>query len=125
MTIISDIVSKLIKDPNYCKEWKELHKKPFKEYYECHITLSCEDYGHKGWTKAAIECLDWKFSCIDGDPDLGKGIKCYATIQYNRKKSIEEVTKLVSEAAKYLRDKGCRVLREKIELVIYDKRHGK
>lgn len=74
--------------------------------------------------KELVESFDWKFSCIDGDPDLGNGVKCYGTIQRNIVKyDLEEIIQIVKLTAKALRDTNIKVLREKVELILYDKRY--
>lgn len=91
-----------------------------KQYYECHITLRprfhlAQDVLNLGWT----------FSQIDGDPDLGEGVKAYATKHFNTRKRVENVIAELTRTAFALREIGYYVLREKVELVIYDKRSGK
>lgn len=89
-----------------------------KQYYECHIT--CE--GDKLATALAIDKIGWTFSCIDGDPDLGSGTKCYATKQFNARHEDDGVIGQLTTAAIQLRKLGVKVLREKVELVLFDKR---
>lgn len=90
-----------------------------KEYYECHITM----LGNPEQIKRYAEGVNWIFSKIDGDPNLGEGVKCYATRQYNINRTIEDiileldsVSILIRQAAKAI------ILRKKIEKVIYDER---
>lgn len=90
-----------------------------KQYYECHITL----LGKPWEVSKVVEKLGWKFSVIDGDPDLGEGIKCYATRQFNMKYKTEFIIDIVDETAEEIaKAKGIKVLRRKIEIVIYDKK---
>lgn len=90
-----------------------------KQYYECHVTCR----GNKNEIQAAIEAAGWIFSCIDGDPDLGKGVKCYATRQFNIRCTQAGVECAVTNMGNRLRSVGVAVLREKIEQVLYDKRY--
>jgi hypothetical protein len=69
-----------------------------------------------------VNSVGWTFSSIDGDPDLGRGVKCYATRQFNSKLEVNEVIFLLNHTADILIEYGCEVLRKKIELVIYDER---
>ncbi len=90
-----------------------------KEYYECHITM----IGDPTLIEAATQQTLWKFSCIEGDPDLGDGVKCYATRQYNKKDTIVAISYRMEETAKLIKKKSnCRILRQKIEYVLYDVR---
>lgn len=88
-------------------------------YYELHVT--CE--GEPKTVRPFVEDnLGWRFSNIDEDPDLGKGVRCYATTQLNAKNAIQDVMAELAAHADMLREKGVKVTREKIELVISDKR---
>jgi len=87
-------------------------------YYEFHITM----IGDPTTIKKHVEDAGWKFSAIDGDPSLGDGVKCYATSHMNSKKSAEQALEHLQNTAGVLRSKGCVIVREKIELVIYDTR---
>lgn len=87
-----------------------------KQYYECHVTC----LGTPEEVKPHVEFIGWTFSAIDGDPDFGPGIKCYATHHYNFRHTTDDVMDWVSMAAQTLRKFGIKVIREKVELVIYD-----
>lgn len=87
-------------------------------YYEVHITMETDPVR----ARAAVEGLGWTFSCIDGDPVLGRGIKCYATTFYKARKEVPAVQAELDDAAQRLRDAGCHVIRKKIELVVFDER---
>lgn len=90
-------------------------------YYECHITM--EDDWFKA--KMTVERYEgWKFSRIAGDPNLGDGIKCYATIHLPGTYLIDAVKARLQAMSKTLRECGCNVVREKIELVVYDSLAG-
>lgn len=88
------------------------------QYYECHITIE----GDKAAVEQAVAAVGWKFSAIDGDPSLGEGIKCYATMHYNSRIPVYEIIDTVNSAANNLRSRGIKVVREKVELVVYDTR---
>ena len=85
-----------------------------KSYYEVHITL----LGPPSDLKRKVEALNWTFSSINGDPNLGTGIKCYATRQYNIKLPLPAIiAKLEETTANF---PASQVLRKKVELVVYD-----
>ncbi len=93
-----------------------------KTYYECHVTIETE---HKALVQKVVEKLKWKFSAIDGDPSLGDGVKCYATRHFNARLPADDVvTELhrVAQAIDYGCANGAKILRRKVELVIYDDR---
>lgn len=84
-------------------------------YYECHVTFTTPtglDPGIRGW----------KFSRIDGDPVLGRGVKSYLTRQFKDSRPLREVIDEVEFTAAMLRDSGPEfvVLRTKVEHVCYD-----
>jgi len=81
-------------------------------YYEVHITFL-------GPLKGTPP-RPWKYSRIDGDPVLGKGIKDYLTRQY--KGGTEKMLMIndIEIASRRLKSRGHTVLREKIDDVIYD-----
>lgn len=86
-------------------------------YYECHVTM----IGDPIIIEDAVKTEKWKFSKIDGDPVLGAGIKCYATRQFPGTKNVNWVIDVLKETARHLKDyKSVTVLREKVELVVYD-----
>lgn len=60
------------------------------------------------------------FSAIDGDPSLGDGVKCYATLHLNYRIPEQEVLRRLVNTAMYLKFLAINVIREKIELVIHD-----
>lgn len=90
-------------------------------YYECHITLD----GDKDRLDPLVRAIGWKFSAIDGDPVLGRGIKCYATKHYNARNSPHDIVNALLTAAQLLTNCGAVVTRRKVELVIYDDRSSK
>ncbi len=81
-------------------------------YYECHVTFMTSEGDPR--------ITGWKFSAIDGDPVLGAGVKSYLTRQFKDSKPLADVIAEVEFAAAQLRDSGLRVLRRKVEHVIYD-----
>lgn len=92
-----------------------------KRYYECHITM----LGDPEILRPMVENIRWKFSAIDGDPVLGEGLKCYATMFYNEKIDEKVVLSLLLGNSEALKSMGAHVLRDKVELVIYDSKIGK
>lgn len=93
-----------------------------KEYYECHITMDSELHS-KNYIQNCVEnLLGWKYSAINGDPDLGPGMKCYATKQFNAKHPPEDIVKWLDKAAAILYDSDIKILRRKVEMVIHDNR---
>ena len=74
--------------------------------------------------ESTLENTSWKFSKIDGDPKLGRGVKCYATKQYNMKISQEFIVSAMNTISTAIQGAtGCVILRKKIELVVFDERN--
>lgn len=95
------------------------------QYYECHVTLQVEPPRREA-LKDIILHHDWKFSCIDGDPVLGEGVKAYATRQFKGTMDREVVLQLLQDMADLLEHyHHYQVVRRKVELVIYDDRSSK
>ena len=90
-------------------------------YYECHITLETPDYGTED-IKRDIESLaqGWKFSEITGDPILGNRRYCYATKHMKPSMKVQLVISEMNFAALALRMHRWVVVRQKVELVLYD-----
>jgi hypothetical protein len=87
-----------------------------KEYYECHVTFMSK-------TGAPVTDVEgWTFSRIDGDPVLGKGVKCYLTRQFAARLDRAVVVEMVEHAGDCIHARGHEVLRTKVELVVYDNR---
>lgn len=86
------------------------------QYYECHVTM----IGDPDVIEQDVNDLGWKFSKIDGDPILGEGIKCYATKHYPVKMDQKVVVQNVNSVAMALKNLKHKVIRDKVELVIYD-----
>ena len=89
-----------------------------KQYYECHVIME----GDPKVIRPIVEDYSWKFSCIDDDPDLGEGIKCYATHQFNARMGVDTVRDVLRNVSHYFKREGIKVLRNKVELVVYDER---
>lgn len=90
-------------------------------YYEAHITMLAEKPDHR-YLKDLVERYGWKFSKIDGDPNLGDGVKCYATKHFKSSLPKEKVLEELTAVARHLDGIYGDVIREKIELVIHDTR---
>lgn len=88
-----------------------------KAYFECHITFT------KPKDVKPLVIDKWKFSSIDGDPVLGAGIKSYYTRQYPASFDVKEVVKDMDKLIPIInKEKNHKVLRTKVELVLYDNR---
>lgn len=91
--------------------------------YECHITI--KDNVEHSTIEKILNNVNWKFSCIKGDPILGKQTFCYATKHYPTNKSKEEVIEKVNEASNLFEKNGLEIIRKKIELIIWDTKYEK
>ena len=86
-------------------------------YYECHITIAL----HPVSAKSLIAALNgWHFSCIEGDPVLKDHSYEYATRHASSNTPFEDVVAHMNRTADILRDQGFPVVRQKVELVMYD-----
>ena len=94
-----------------------------KEYYECHLTID-DGYPFSEKIRNAVEAIGWTFSAIDGDIALGIGTKIYATKHFNVRNGGDVVKANLIEAKKSLIRDGCRVIRAKVELVLFDERYS-
>lgn len=88
-------------------------------YYESHITLVAPD-SLADRIRTMVEAAGWKFSKIDGDPVLGDGVKMYATHNYPTDVGIAYVTAALHGTSIGLIGCGYRVIRRKIETVVFD-----
>lgn len=99
-----------------------------KPYYECHITMMPQVVRSSPELPAYLEKLTgWRFSQIDGDPVLGHGVKCYLTKHYPASTNTSHATAeadriivLMGNVADKIRNAGLDVIRQKIELVVFD-----
>jgi len=88
-----------------------------KVYFECHITFT------KSKNEKPLVFNKWKYTSIDGDPVLGAGVKSYYTRQYPATLDIKEIIKDMDKLIPIInKEKGNKVLRTKVELVLYDNR---
>jgi hypothetical protein len=89
--------------------------------YECHITISpgCANLVQEivKIKKLVESTIQWKFSMIEGDPDLGLGMRCYATKWF---KTLEGADNGIHKAALDLMLNGLTLERKKIEKVVHD-----
>lgn len=89
-----------------------------KTYYECHITMD----GNPVVLEQKVLAVGWKFSAIDGDPVLGNGVKCYATMHYSLRLTKAEIMKRLKTISEHLTEHGAKVIRIKLEHVLHDER---
>ncbi len=95
-------------------------------YYECHITIEFNPsmkpacFGSKESVQMVVELKGWKFSNIDGDPVFGKKLLCYATKHFNNNIAEVDVVKKMKVVAEDIANLGFSVIRQKVELVVYD-----
>lgn len=85
-------------------------------YYETHITMR----GDPKTIEPLVKATGWKFSAIDGDPVLGKGALCYATAHFKGSRDTADVVIAMGIIADELAAKGVEVIRQKVELVVFD-----
>ncbi len=87
------------------------------EYWECHITMTCT-----GKERAFVEQFGngWTYSNITDDPILGPGAKCYATRHFHEKISLGFVVMATIDVARVLEQSGAKVIRRKVERVVFD-----
>lgn len=82
--------------------------------FECHITCNISDAAK---VENAGKLTEWKFSKIDGDPVLGKKVFCYLTLHH---KDLIAIRAMLSTMTETLRVFGVEVVRQKIELIVFD-----
>lgn len=94
-------------------------------YLECHITMLEETVVTAA--RFNVEKAGWKYSCIVGDPTLDgeklvPSVYQYATKNFPCSFDLEQVKAAMGAVATALDLEGLNVIRQKIELVLYDKR---
>lgn len=82
--------------------------------YECHITVHVRD---AEVATAIAKELHWKTSQIDGDPVLGDRPYFYLTTHSS---DVEQMFIRMRAASAALQKRKVHVIREKVELIIYD-----
>lgn len=95
-------------------------------YYECHVTIKCPEENISALESLIEKDAKWAFSRIEGDIILGEGVKCYATQHFEASMSFMEVLEKLRMISKMIAFYGeVEVIREKIELVMYDTKQKK
>tara|TARA_R110002126_G_C10490983_1_gene504741 strand:+ start:4903 stop:5208 length:306 start_codon:yes stop_codon:yes gene_type:complete len=89
-----------------------------KNYYESHVTFMAPSDSDS--TSMGPTGMGWIFSQIDGDPVLGAGVKSYFTRQFRESVPLESVKAEAEQVAEVLIAEGYKILRRKVELVVYD-----
>lgn len=89
--------------------------------FECHITIapSNADADNLLVIKKIVEHRGWNFSMIQGDPDLGAGLRCYATRWFGDEDYAISVTHAIKD--EFVK-KNLSVIRVKVEKVVHDAR---
>lgn len=82
--------------------------------YECHITISSDD---AAVGEQVADELHWKTSEIARDPVLGQATYFYLT---SHDTDTERMFRRMRQCSTTLLNSGVNVIREKIELIIYD-----
>lgn len=85
--------------------------------FECHITIPKVN-AEVG--EMVAKALHWKWSCIDGDPVLGRQAFGYLTTHGDEFFALRE---RMRQATHDLLCQGVPVIREKIEKIVYDRRY--
>lgn len=88
-----------------------------KKNFECHITIVPDRL--KTTIREIVEARGWKFSCIEGDPDLGNSTFCYATRWFDE--ADHAVTMVHMFKDQFIKE-GLSVVRVKVEHIINDSR---
>lgn len=119
----SKVPSPFVRFPYKIKQFRDRHAGILQEVdknldsctnFEIHITL-----GNDFRPDSAIlkHFNTWKYSCIDGDPLLGKGKKHYLTThRKTRPNAVAAITTMVDILEEY----SYKILRVKIEAIVYD-----
>lgn len=87
--------------------------------FECHITCNLK---HIKTAAAVADGHGWKPSTIEGDITLGKESYFYLT---KHSRDYMSLFNEMQRCANALRLTGCEVIREKIELIMYDTKLNK
>jgi hypothetical protein len=88
--------------------------------FECHITIACNQTDMDRLRTHVLRHAPWHFSAIDGDPELGQRVFCYATNHYqNQEEAIAGVLKFATMLKERWR---FRVVRRKVEQIVFDER---
>ena len=85
--------------------------------YEWHIT--CPHAEAEQVSAACAKMKGVKYSAIVGDPIMGPATFCYAT---GHAFDLSKATADLQNVAMFMRNEKITVLREKIELIVYDSR---
>ena len=89
-------------------------------YFEAHLTV---ETSYKDQIKAIGEKHKWKYSEINGDPDLGPGTRCYLTKHYKHDDNFHSITNELDYVLYEIRGEvKFTKVRHKIELVMFDLR---
>ena len=86
--------------------------------YECHITINAKD---ASIGTVIANARKWKTSEIARDPLLGDATFFYLTVH---RSSLPAIYKEMKTTVYLLKESGIEVLREKIELIVYDTKTG-
>lgn len=82
--------------------------------FECHITVLLEN---AEIAQSVADAYNWHTSQIERDPVLGKASYFYLT---EHSDNLEELFEEMRECSTALRMRGIKVVREKIEAILYD-----
>lgn len=89
-------------------------------YYEAHITMDV--IPDLAALQIMLSSYAWHYSCIDGDEVMGKHKLHYATRSFDGGWALEDVKAAVNAMAGMLLEHRCRVIRRKVEMVVWDER---
>jgi hypothetical protein len=98
-------------------------------YFECHITVENKHGSIQDDEAKMREILEthekgqWKFSKLEDDIILGPGSKMYATTHYPTDYGLRHVRSLMAITIKKLQESDLKVIRSKVETVVYDQLH--
>jgi len=90
-------------------------------YYEVHLIMRSIPDALS--LRVYLTPYDWHYSCIDGDIVCGDKAKLhYVTKHFDGSWFLEEVEDAMNAMADSLKERGCLIIRRKIEMVVYDRR---